>query len=240
MKAGYLRVLIAAGLILAVAACSGPTAGPESGTGEGAQSIGEAQQGAGTLEEAGEASQATGERAEGAPGETPNLEAVEESLAESIEPLSAITETETYTDEVLGYAIDYPAAWTIEAVPGSIVTLRSFDPEEHAQGGIMPGETQIDIVPDLSEAETPTLEELVAATVQAGGLVDRQDIELAGGIPAVRLHMRTSANVTGEALMLVAVIGETGIRVQGFGEAELFDPIARSLRAAEGPSEPDE
>ncbi|MFN2114396.1 MAG: hypothetical protein ACK2T6_01700 [Anaerolineae bacterium] len=150
----------------------------------------------------------------------------------STEPISAITSTLTYEDPTIGYAIDYPETWSIDSFSGSIVTLLSVEPEETSRGGLLPGDARIDIVPDLQEAGETTLPQLVALTREAGREISREDWELDGGIPAVRLHLATTASPTGEALMLLTVIDGRGIRVQGFGDLTLFDAIARSLRPA--------
>jgi hypothetical protein len=247
-------------LIVLLAACSGPTQSPPDA--EPAAATGGESAGSDTVDSEGAAAQPVaggtdtvadaGDADPDASDEQPDPEAgdaavdegaeeVDEALDDSLEPtatpirepISAITSTLTYVDPEIGYAMDYPDTWTIDSTPGSIVTLRSFDPAEPGRGGLMPQDSRIDIVPDLAEAGPTSLAQLVATMAQAGNEISREELELEGGVPAVRLYLATTASPTGEAIMLLAVIDGRGIRVQGFGDNTLFDSIALTLRPAE-------
>ncbi|MCL5428580.1 MAG: hypothetical protein M1347_02095 [Chloroflexi bacterium] len=69
--------------------------------------------------------------------------------------ISELTATTTYTVPDLGYAFDYPVAWTISAlpdVPESAVTIHSWDPamatgDRPQSEGIPEGGEKLDIIP---------------------------------------------------------------------------------------------
>jgi hypothetical protein len=203
-----------------LAACSGPTATPET--------VGDVslfpEADAPTVAAADVATEAATPVAEVDPTDTAT------SSPEPIRSLDAITETLTYVDEQIGYAIDYPAGWSIEATPGSLVMLTSFSLEDTGRGGIGPDSTKIDIVPDL-ELGGQTLEALAVQSAQTGRVIAEEQVLLAGELPATLLRLDSPA-LGGETSVLVTVVNGRGLRVHGYGDLTLFDPIARSVRAA--------
>lgn len=165
---------------------------------------------------------------EAAPDTSGNTPDAAPGTAVEVEPISAVTETLTYVDDELGYAIDYPASWSIDHTAGTMVMLTSFDMDATGHGGMLPGDAKIDIVPDLSQVVS-TLSDLVAQGEQTGQVVKQEQVKLAGGVPAVLMYVN-SAVLGGDTRLLVTVIGGRGIRVQGYGELDLFNSIALSLR----------
>ena len=228
MNLGLIRMTTPLVVTALLVACSGPTPTSDSGTMADAVDA-PVESDAGAPPEGLPVDAVTEEKDVSAPSPEPTAEP---SATPISEPISAITTTVTYVDPEIQYAIDYPESWTIDDVPGSIVKLMSFDPVERGSGVVQPDDLQIDIVPDLPQVEG-NLEELVGLTTQASHVIDREELELEGGVPAVRLHLGTPTTMTGETLVLLTVINGRGIRVQGIGDLALFDPIARSLRPAE-------
>lgn len=210
---------------LPLAACSGPTATPEA--------VGDVSL---YPETGAPAAAAADVAAQDVPTEaiTPTAAvdptATATSAPEPIQSLDAITETLTYVDEQIGYAIDYPAGWSIEATPGSLVMLTSFSLEDTGRGGIGPDSTKIDIVPDL-ELGGQTLEALAAQSAQTGQVTAEEQLLLAGDLPATLLLLDSPA-LGGETAVLVTVVNGRGLRVHGYGDLTLFGPIARSVRVA--------
>lgn len=214
----WLPALVVVAVLLA--ACSGPTATPEA--------VGDVslfpEADAPTVAAADAATEAT------APEEEVDPTVTATSAPAPIQSLDAITETLTYVDEPIGYAIDYPAGWSIEATPGSLVMLTSFSLEDTGRGGIGPDSTKIDIVPDL-ELGGQTLEALAVQSAQTGQVIAEEQLLLAGDLPATLLRLDSPA-LGGETAVLVTVVNGRGLRVHGYGDLTLFDPIARSVRAA--------
>ena len=63
-------------------------------------------------------------------------------------PVSPLTVIASYSDTVVGYALEYPAGWFIEGEPGSVAVLTSYDTRGVAgRGGIISGTAKMDIVP---------------------------------------------------------------------------------------------
>lgn len=148
-------------------------------------------------------------------------------------PPTILTETLTYTDTVIGYAIDYPASWHISSRPGWLVSLTSFDPQAVGpRGGITPEQCKIDLAPDKM-GQTKTLEELAAEAKAGDGSVPVQVLReeqwrLAEDIPAIRLD--TEWDSLPKTAILLAVINGRSLRLAGYGDLSLFDAIAHTLR----------
>lgn len=148
----------------------------------------------------------------------------------------------TYTDDVAGFSIDYPADWFIEASAAanaeqafayaiSIATWDLLNPP--TPGGkdlnTMPeGATKIDVA---VTKQATTLEEAVAQQEQnesGSPILARKDVTLAGGLPAVILDIEGFA---GPTRTLITVLNGNIIYVSGYGELENFEAIALTLRA---------
>lgn len=143
----------------------------------------------------------------------------------------------THSDTEIGYALDYPANWYIEAIPGWSVILTSFDPAgAPGRGGLPPSQTKIDLLPDKSWQAT-TLEKLTAETrTQSEKLLWEEEWELSGGVPAVR--MQIIAEPGGEMALLLTVINGRSLRLVGYGDLTPFNHIARTLRPIAVPPTP--
>lgn len=148
----------------------------------------------------------------------------------------------TYTDDVAGFSIDYPADWFIEASAAanaeqafayaiSIATWDLLNPP--TPGGkdlnTMPeGATKIDVA---VTKQATTVEEAIAQQEQnesGSPILARKDVTLAGGLPAVILDIEGFA---GPTRTLITVLNGNIIYVSGYGELENFEAIALTLRA---------
>ena len=144
-------------------------------------------------------------------------------------PAQTLGPTVTYTDIEIGYALDYPADWHIQASLGWAVILTSYDPTNVVgRGGVPSDQTKVDLLPDKPH-KTRTLEELVAEA--KGGAEPVQVLweerwELDGAVPAVRMQIVSQ----GEMALLLTVINGRSLRMAGYGDLTPFDTIARTLR----------
>jgi photosystem II stability/assembly factor-like uncharacterized protein len=137
----------------------------------------------------------------------------------------------TYTDTQIGYALDYPVEWYIQAEPGWAVVLTSFDSSGPGIGGLRPGQAKVDLLPDKAW-QSRSLEQLVSAVRLGNQVLWEEQWLLSGGVPAVRLQVRSE--VAGEAAVLCVVINGQSLSLDGYGDLALFDAIAASLRPVGG------
>lgn len=136
--------------------------------------------------------------------------------------------TVTYTDPVIGYAIDYPANWYIQAEPGGFATLTSFPLGQNGTGGLSPDQAKIDLAP-AKPSQCESLSQLVEEARKGESVILwEQQWSLAGEIPAVRMHRKS--DVFGESASLLTVINRHCVNVSGMGDTALFDAIVTSLR----------
>ncbi|MGE5602992.1 MAG: hypothetical protein ACM30E_08070 [Nitrososphaerales archaeon] len=149
----------------------------------------------------------------------------------------------TYRDAAAGFAIDYPAGWSITAPPVEIrpqaqaytASLRS-DPQSSVHPGgqpIAPGETGIDVT--VVRTSAATLDEALAerrAEILSSELgvtiTEEFEVELPGGLRAVRRQLDTAQ--VGTVAELTTFLNGKRIMVTGMGNLDRFDMIARSLR----------
>ncbi|MBC8448824.1 MAG: hypothetical protein H8D78_13835 [Chloroflexi bacterium] len=139
----------------------------------------------------------------------------------------------TYTDTEVGLALDVPAGWHVEATPGSLAIITSYDPgEAPGIGGVPPDKAKVDLAVDPL-AQSVSLEELVAdvhnqARQPELDILWEERWELTGGVPALRMQVVGAAG--GEMALLLAVINGRSLRLQGYGDLSYFDAIACTLR----------
>jgi hypothetical protein len=143
-------------------------------------------------------------------------------------PARLIDATATYTDPLVGFAIDYPQGWHLEGEAGGTVILTSFPLEEPGRGGLGAGQAKIDLLP-AEPNQCESLQQLVEETRNGGGkILWEQQWLLAEGTPAVR--MQIDSEVFGESAVLLTVIHGRCLRLAGMGDISLFDAAATSLR----------
>ncbi len=140
----------------------------------------------------------------------------------------------TYIDAEIGCTLDYPAEWHIQATPGWLVVITSFDPAgAPGIGGVPPDKAKVDLAPD-KPGQTKSLEELVAEVYTEARNREVLEVlweecwELAKNVPAVRMQVK--GQVGGEMALLLTVLNGRSLRLAGYGDTSLFDGIARTLR----------
>ncbi len=127
----------------------------------------------------------------------------------------------TYIDSEIGCALDYPAEWHIQATPGWLVIITSFDPAgAPGIGGVPPDKAKVDLVPD-KPGQSKSLEELVAEIYTQARNREVLEVlweecwELADNVPAVRMQVK--GEVGGEmALLLTVINGQTSFDISPF------------------------
>jgi hypothetical protein len=145
-------------------------------------------------------------------------------------PARLVGATATYTDRLVGYAIDYPQGWYSAGEAGGTVILTSFPLEQPGRGGLGADQAKIDLLP-ATPNECASLQSLVEEVHSGGGkILWEQQWLLAEGIPAVR--MQIGSDVFGESTVLLTRINGRCLRLAGMGDTSLFDAIATSLRPA--------
>src|SRR5215208_407394 len=134
----------------------------------------------------------------------------------------------TYTDDVAGFSIDYPARWFIDASATAnaeqafaysvgISTWNLHDPATppgKGQNGIPEGGTKIDVG---VTKQAMTLEEAIAQQMnnESGSpIIAREDVSLANGLPAVILNFE---GPFGMIRTLITVLNGNIIFVSGYG-----------------------
>lgn len=145
-----------------------------------------------------------------------------------------------YVDPNLGYAFDYPADWTITAlpeVPGSTVTIHSWDPEtlpgDRPQSeGIPEGGEKLDITP-LSKFGLDYEQALPWFREQnAGKTFTEEQVALPSGAPAILFVFEKTEDV-GVRCLLTEINGNAILACGLAWDFQFFEPIAFSLRPAE-------
>jgi outer membrane lipoprotein-sorting protein len=132
----------------------------------------------------------------------------------------------TYRDAQLGYAIDYPASWSLQAEDGILVKVNSPLTNELQSEAQIPADTEVEIVPS-QELEGNTLEDVLAQVREENRVLWEENWQLAGHTPAVRL---LAEDDEGQWAGLLTVIHGHGLRVSGRGDLTQFDAIASTLR----------
>lgn len=138
--------------------------------------------------------------------------------------------TATYTDRLVGYAIDYPKGWYLTGEAGGTTILTSFPLEQPGRGGLEADQAKIDLLP-AEPNQCSSLQQLVEEVRNGGGkILWEQQWLLAEGIPAARIQIGSDA--FGESAVLLTVVNGRCLRMAGMGDTSLFDAIATSLRPA--------
>lgn len=165
------------------------------------------------------------------------------SANETATPVTLVADlvpSTTYIDQNLHFAFDYPAEWTINAlpdVPGATITIHSWDPDQLSgdrpqSEGIPEGGEKLDITPltnfDLNyEQALPWFRD--QNTYKS--FIEEQ-VTLPGGSPGI-LFLFDKTEDVGVRCLLTEVNG-TAILACGLAwDFQLFEPIAFSIRPSE-------
>jgi LysM repeat protein len=150
-------------------------------------------------------------------------------------------EATTYRDEVGGWEIEYPAAWSLVDVGPDIkqeslgysVTLTSWRPQEPGAQGIPEGGSKIDI--GVNKGDVDSVEAAIEARraeIAGGGagnqIVFEEPWDLASGLSGVHWTIQPS---TGEPIHeFVTAINGNRVVMSGYGDEALFEQIVSTLR----------
>jgi hypothetical protein len=155
---------------------------------------------------------------------------------------SAVEKMVTYTDELAGFSLDYPAGWFVESSAlanaeesfAYAISIASWDlrnpptPDGKDLNTIADGLTKIDVA---VTRQAKTLEEAIAQQEENENdrpILAREEVTLAGGLPGVILD---AEGFTGLTRTLITVLNGNVIYVSGYGNLESFEAIALTLRA---------
>lgn len=167
----------------------------------------------------------------------PTLPAVQTEPAPTSANLPTI---QTYTDELAGFSLDYPAGWFIDASGAAYaeesyaytIGIATWDlrnpptPSNKNLDALPEGETKLDVT---VVKQAMTLEEVSTQPSESGSpVLGRMDVTLAGGLPAI--IMDAEGFVGGPTRTLVTILNGNVIYVIGFGNLENFEAIALTLR----------
>lgn len=148
----------------------------------------------------------------------------------------------TYRDEMAGFELDYPQDWFVSAVPDDLkaqsgaysAVFVSQQPQENGHGGLPPGVTKIDVTVIKDGDLTP--EQAIARRRQEilnseppATIKDERKLVLPGGLPTARFELEGMAPV----VEYVTAIGGDMILVTGYGDFDLVDEVAGTLRPLE-------
>ncbi len=146
----------------------------------------------------------------------------------------------TYSDEQVGFALDYPASWTLTGVADDIkqsssiysAVLTSWKPSGPGTEGIPEGETKIDITvfnqgaKSLDEA-LMQLKRQYATSDPVTTVLSTERLTLPSGLPAARWEVES---LMGRAVEMICVIDGKTVILSGLGDYTTFDQVARTLR----------
>ncbi|MBC8445571.1 MAG: transposase, partial [Chloroflexi bacterium] len=136
-------------------------------------------------------------------------------------PGTPLALTETYTDPVLGLAVDYPAGWQVDAVADAFVHFSAPVPSTSTVGIVR-----------YPQPTDPTLDTVLDEVLQGseGPRATRTQTLTVGGQPAVQVFFGPHEDWRPDTVVLVAdPVGEWWT-LDGYGELAVFDQIVSTLR----------
>lgn len=132
----------------------------------------------------------------------------------------------TLRDGIMGYELDYPAGWRVEADAGWLTTLYSY-PETDAVEAVAAPLSKIEIVPIPGAS---TLAQLAAQLQAHDGAPPALRQTIINGVPAVRADIVT---FSGEpARVILIVLDGQAMQLVGYGDLDAFDAVVSTLRPA--------
>jgi hypothetical protein len=177
----------------------------------------------------------TGISGEGASPTSPEV-----SSTPTLVPADLPTLTETYTDNISLVAIDHPAGWHLTDLSDEnkqnsmayTIVMTSWSPEQAGRDGIPQGGTKVDLT--VMKDSVPLDDfvairrQMISMAVPAEQIISEDSWQLADGLPAVRLLVRSNM---GDIPIVLTVLNQNNIILSGYGNIALFDQIAQTLRA---------
>ena len=136
-------------------------------------------------------------------------------------PGTPLALTETYTDPVLGLAVDYPAGWQVDAVADAFVRFSAPAPYTSTVGIVR--------YPQPADA---TLDTVLGSILQGGEgpRATRTQTLTVGGQPAVQVFFGPHEDWRPDTVVLVADLAGEWWTLDGYGELAIFDQIVGTLR----------
>ena len=162
--------------------------------------------------------------------------AVTEAVVEPQGKLPAPSfESQTYINEAVGFAIEYPASWTVNETAlgdrGSQTQLLST-PEIAELQTLPAGATRVTIVINQWEPKNDlaAFVDVRRTAWESSGftILDEEPLTLDFGLAAVRFTVQTADGVT--VLFQFAAIGDQYISISGEGDLALVEEMMRYLR----------
>ena len=144
-------------------------------------------------------------------------------------------ESQSYIDEAAGFALEYPAGWTVKQTMtgqrGSQTLLLSA-PEIADLETLPPGATRVAV--DVNQWDpqndlTAYVQNRRAAWEASGfTILEEQPLTLDLGLPAVRISVQTAAGIPVE--YLIAAIRDQYVTISGEGDLQLVREMIQYLR----------
>lgn len=167
------------------------------------------------------------------PSSTSFVPTATEGALEPKQPAASF-ESQTYINQAAGFALDYPAGWTVnEMVVGDRATQTQFlsSPDLASATTLPAGATRVSATVYQWDPKND-LAAYVAnrkAAWEGSGfqILEEEQLVLDLGLPAVRLTVQTPES---QAMFLFAAIGEQYLEVSGEGDLFLVNEIVRRVR----------
>jgi len=138
---------------------------------------------------------------------------------------------QTYQDEIIRIAIDFPSTWTLfGSSPGIIAIIQSY-PASSGQGseGQPPGETKCDLV-IFPEGETLDTHLQAVRDNRDLQIISEQEWHVCDVQAAIRLQLRS--DYAGEHAVYLARLDDRVVKFVCYGDLAAFDQIAQTLRTS--------
>jgi predicted signal transduction protein with EAL and GGDEF domain len=133
----------------------------------------------------------------------------------------------TLQDDAANYALEYPAAWSVDFDEGWLTTLYPTSNVTNTQSASVTAPSKIEIIPVVGAT---TLGRLFDEVQQESPEIRDVQSRMIDGVPALQLDILT---FTGEPARLVLVVfGEQGLRLMAYGDGDVLAPILDTLRPA--------
>jgi len=148
----------------------------------------------------------------------------------TLRPLPA-GKTQTYRNAGVGYEVDYPDDWLIDArdEASGLVIMWSRRVNGLGRDGVPADVVKIDLVNPAAPVQT--LDEFVAWEKQiiedaSHTVLDEKTVHLPSGLSAVQLHV----SGMGESLVLLTMVNRHPLGVAGYGDLSRFTAVVQTLR----------
>ena len=139
--------------------------------------------------------------------------------------------TQTYRNSGVGYEVDYPGDWLIDArsEASGLVIMWSRRVNGPGTDGVPDDVVKIDFVNPAAPVQT--LDEFVAWEKQiiadaSHTVLDEKMVHLPSGLSAMQLHV----SGMGEALVLLTMVNHHPLGVAGYGDLSRFNAVVETLR----------